>query len=381
MARPSADRVPSSARTDSPKISGRKLRSPLTRRAERVPLCATRRRRPPGVVRATRLPVTPSVLAPSVRTAAFRAEVARALLPHGFKALAEDKTLRRAASRGVVESVQFSASHRNSPVTAVCWVALSVTDKAIERVTPGWRAGGELGAAAFGDEVSFDLAEPGRHEALLAHVLERTAFFELLRAPAALLEAASRGPVPGLLEPWRIAPYLHVRLGPDAVARYAEALLAGRPELWPAFMGAVAARPDGVAGTRLDDGSSLAVEAARLGPPGFARALAEAAPRGVAPSTHREAAHLRSHLGLQLRAWGEAEHTPRLAQLDDDAVRALFAAQRATQLPADAPELVALLLAALPGAPSSPRRAAPSPRWSQYAARAEPWGRPAFELP
>ena len=193
---------------------------------------------------------------PSLRTAAFRADVARALAPRGFKALAQDMTLRRAAARGVLESVQFSSSHRNGPSSALCWIALRLTDKAIERLSPHWFAGGELGTDAFAEDISFDLAEPGRHEALLELVQRRLAFFDLLRDPAAVLDAVSRGPVPGLLEPSRVAPYLRARLDSGAVGQYAEALLAGRPELWPAFLGAVRAPPDHVNADRLDPGSA-----------------------------------------------------------------------------------------------------------------------------
>lgn len=318
-------------------------------------------------------------LAPSVRTGAFRASVARALAPLGFRALAENKALRRNAGRGVVESVEFSASHNNGPSSAVCWVALVVTDKGIERVAPGWRAGGGLGTASFGDEVSCDLAEAGTHDALLAHVLMRAAFFDLLRDASAVLDAATRGPIRGFTEAARIVPYLHVRLGPDAVARYAEGLLAGRPELWPAFVGGVNVLPSALPGPSLDEGTALGVESLRFGPPGFARALADAAPPGVAASVRREAAHLRSFLGLQLRAWGEAEHTPRLARLSDDAVLAVYARQKQTGESVDDVRLVRTLLDALPGAPSFPRRVACSPRFFQYLARAEPWSRPEFD--
>jgi hypothetical protein len=318
-------------------------------------------------------------LAPSVRTGAFRASVARALAPLGFRALAENKALRRRAASGVVESVEFSASHHNGPSSAVCWVALVVTDKSIERAAPGWRAGGDLGNASFGDEVSFDLAEAGTHDTLITHVLKRVAFFDLLRDASAVLDAATQGPIRGLVEAARLVPYLHVRLGADAVARYAEGLLAGRPELWPAFVGGVNNLPFAAPGASLDEGTVLGVETVRLGPPGFARELANAAPRGVAASVHREAAHLRSFLGLQLRAWGEAEHTPRLARLSDDAVLAVSARQKQTGESVDDVKLVRTLLAALPGAPTSPRRLACSPRYFQYLARAEPWSRPAFD--
>jgi len=315
---------------------------------------------------------------PSVRTAAFRADVARVLAARGFKALAKDMTLRRTASKGVVESVRFSASHRNGPLSAMCWVALLVTDKAIERACPGWKAGGDLGTDAFGEQASFDLAEEGRAGALRSLVVERTAFFDLVRDPGAVLEAAVRGPIPGLLEPERLGPYLQVRLGPDAVARYAEGLLAGRPELWPAFVGTVSGLLEPAPTRRLDHGTSLAVEALTRAPSGFARDLAARAPQGVAPCATLEAAHRRHHLGLQLRAWGEAEHTPRLARLDDAALESIFLRIQEPRLPVDHPALIALLLAGLPGAPTTPRRDQPTPRYFQYTARAAPWGRPVF---
>jgi hypothetical protein len=316
---------------------------------------------------------------PGVRTAAFREGVARALAPLGFKALAQHMTLRRSPARGVVESVSFSASHHNGPHRAVCWIALVVTDKAVAQVCPGWQAGGGLGTDAFGDETSFDLAEEGRAEALLELVRKRTAFFELLQQPSAVLEAASRGPVPGLLKPRQIGPYLHLRLGPEAVARFAEELLAGRPELWPAFLGIVRGSMPPHPGDRLDHGSSLAVEALTRAPPGFARDLAARAPAGVVACEQPEAGHWRHHLGLQLRAWGEADQTPGIARLDDATVRALFERMCETRLPVDHPSHIERLLEALTGAPRTPRRAAPTPRYFQYDARADPWGRPSFD--
>lgn len=322
---------------------------------------------------------TSGPISPSVRTAAFRDDVARALAPLGFKALAQNMTLRRSPSRGVVESVSFSASHRNGPHSAVCWIALVVTDKAIAQVCPGWQAGGGLDSIFFAEETSFDLAEAGRAEALEALVLERTAFFDLLRQPDAVLEAASRGPVPGLLEPARIGPYLQVRLGPESVARFAEAMLAGRPELWPAFLGVVQGLMPPQPADRLDHGSSLAVEALTRAPAGFARDLAGRAPAGVVACEQPEAGHLRHHLGLQLRAWGEADQTPGIARLDDATVRSIFERVRASGLPVDHPSHIALLLAHLPGAPRTPRREAPTPRYFQYTARAAPWGRPSFD--
>lgn len=322
---------------------------------------------------------TSSPLSPSVRTAAFRDEVARALAARGFVALARNMTLRRSPSRGVVESVRFSASHRNGPHSAVCWIALHVTDKAIARVCPDWQAGGTLGTEAFGDETSFDLAEEGRARALEEFVVEQTAFFDLLQQPSAVLEAVSRGPLPGLLEPARIGPYLQVRLGPEAVARFAEAMLAGRPELWPAFLGVVQELMPSPSARRLDHGSSLAIESLDRAPAGFARDLAARAPDGVVAATHPEAGHLRHHLGLQLRAWGEEDQTPRLARLDDATVRSVVERMRASGLPVDHRSHIELLLAHLPGAPRTPRREAPTPRYFQYTARAAPWGRPSFD--
>jgi hypothetical protein len=318
-------------------------------------------------------------LAPAQRTAAFRADVAAALRPLGFRALAQDKRLKRPAGRGVVEEVAFGSSHRNGPNSAVCWVALIVKDSAIAAVSPRWQAGGNLDVEPFADLVSFDLVEPGQPERLLTLVLRRLSFFDLLRDAPSLLAAASRGPVPGLLHPSLVVPYLRVRLGVDAVRSFAEALLAGRPELWPGFLGGVALSPD-AAKMQRDDGAQLGVELARHGAPGDAQRLAASAPPRVVVSTRRDAASLRSHMGLQLRAWGEAHLTPRLARLDDEAVLSVYAEQGRHGALVDAPERLRVLLQALGASPAEPRLAAPSPRFFQYLALAAPYGRPGFDV-
>jgi hypothetical protein len=317
-------------------------------------------------------------LAPADRTASFRADVAAELLPRGFTALADNKRLKRSAGRGVVEEVSFSSSHHNGPTSAVCWVALLVNDRAIAAVSPRWQAGGGLNVKPFADDVSCDLALPGQPARLLALVLRRLSFFDLLRDPPALLAAASRGPVPGLLHPALVVPYLRVRLGPEAAQTYAEALLAGRPELWPGFLGGIELAAETPA-HGLDDGAQLGLEIARHGAPGDAARLAAAAPPRVAVSTRRDAAHLRSHMGLQLRAWGEAHLTPRLARLDDETVLALYAEQGRQGSQVDSPDRLRVLLAALGASPPEPRQPAPSPRYFQYLARAEPYGRPPFD--
>lgn len=298
------------------------------------------------------------------RTATFRAAVAALVAPRGFRALANTKQLKRRAGAGVVEVIAFQASHQNGPTAAVCWVSLAITDKAITALAPGWRCGGPLTSEAFAEAGSWNLVERGEPARMLARVRKRLGFFERMANPAAVLDAVCVGPVAGLLRPDAVAPYLAARLGPAAVARYARALLEGRPELWPGFRCAT---------PFADDGGQLATALRTWGPPGGYAAALAAAPAGVARAVRSGPAHLRAFFGLGLRAWGERALTPRLALLDDEAIQQLSDRQRCAAPNVAAPAHIALLLAALGEPPRPPRRRAPTPRKFQYLALAAPY--------
>ncbi|MBM4359872.1 MAG: hypothetical protein FJ096_17350 [Deltaproteobacteria bacterium] len=60
-------------------------------------------------------------------------------------------------------------------------------------------------------------------------------------------------------------------------------------------------------------------------------------------------------------------------------MRSIIERMRASGLHVEHPSHIELLLAHLPGAPRTPRREAPTPRYFQYTAHAEPWGRPSFD--
>ena len=211
-----------------------------------------------------------------------------------------------------------------------------------------------------------NVADAAEASALVAHVRSRLSFFSLLEDPSATLEAACRRFVPGLLHPRQVAPYLHAHGGLTAIERYARALLAGCPELWPAFAStASGAPPKGSA--QLDDGSELAVMLARHAP-----GVEVEAPIDVVRTADRRAANLRCFYGLELRAWGEAPVAARLRTLDDERVLELSRAHTRLKLPIDSPEHVHQTLAAL-GVERRPARDRPDPLRFQYHARHAPF--------
>lgn len=297
---------------------------------------------------------------PAVVRDAFHRRVAAALAPHGFVASASATRLKRKVGART-DLIDFSSSHYNAPGSAVCFVALHVEDARVRKQVKGWRTGGVLTGPHVAAEVPTNVAVQADADRLLAEILDRLAFFELLAAPERALAEVRRRYVPGFLQPIVIAPYLATHLGAASVRAYAEAVLAARPELWPGFLGPAKAAAR-TADLLADHGAQLAValagEATQLAPPaGTARAGASIA------------AHQRDFVGLQLRAWGEPEAAAALARLDDAAVAALRDAQEALGTPLTTDRQAARLALAATGADRAPRRKAPSPVHFQYHAR------------
>ncbi len=84
-------------------------------------------------------------------------------------------------------------------------------------------------------DVSLQVATARGATSLIRHIVGALALFDLLDdAPRALEEVSVRH-VTGIVDPDVFVPYLVARLGRGHAAGYARALLAGRPELWPAF--------------------------------------------------------------------------------------------------------------------------------------------------
>lgn len=302
---------------------------------------------------------------PAEVTAEFRARLAKELAGDGFVAQRSGKQLVRPGALGK-HCIELTSSHRNAPGDVTCWVSLWFKDAKIAKLDPAWRAGGGLAVEPFADEAPTNVADAAEASALVAHVRSRLSFFRLLEDPGATLEDVCRRFVPGLLHPAQVAPYLRIHGGAAAVERYARALLAGCPELWPGFAStASGAPPRGSA--RPDYGSELAAILATHAP-----GVDIEAPDGVVRTFDRSAANLRSFYGLELRAWGEAAIAARLWTLDDEHVLALSGAHGRLELPIDSPKHVQLTLAAL-GVERSPARDRPDPMRFQYHARHAPF--------
>jgi len=185
---------------------------------------------------------TPPAGSPAEVSEAFRARLASALAPLGFEPRAKGAKLVRKRPRAT-HRIELSSSYRNRPGDVTCWVTLLYEDEATRAIAPQWVAGGGLGVAPFsrGDDLPSNVADPREAAALIAVVLDRLAFFDVMDDPAAVLTRVSAGYFAGLVDPVRIVPYLRTHLGAEAVRAYARALLGGRQELWPAF----AAEPPG----------------------------------------------------------------------------------------------------------------------------------------
>jgi hypothetical protein len=240
-------------------------------------------------------------------------------------------------------------------------VSLAITDRAVAALAEHWSAGGPLDENTFREIPELDITVPASATRLVTLITKELPFFDLAAAPAKLLAAAQRRYVPGFVAPTTIAPYLRVHLGPEAVGTYADGMLRGRPELWPAFVGKLGTS----GGVQPDHGTELARMLATLAP---SHTIA-APPRGTVTCTDLRAANLRAHFGLQLRAWGEPDAAGLLRRVDDAAIRALYS-ERTT---VDDRDYAARVLHAATGEKRRPARTKPTPRYYQYQVLHGPW--------
>jgi hypothetical protein len=306
---------------------------------------------------------------PAEVTADFRARLSSELTPHGFVPRRLGATFVR-RQKHTTHRIELASSHRNVPGDVTCWVRLLFEDRQVQKRADRWTAGGQLGLGAFPDPPPSNIADPDEADALLARVLRTLDFFSLLEDAARAEVEVCRRYVPGLIEPGRVVPYLLAHCGEEAVSSYASALLQARPELWPAFVGRMPASGKEVP-LLLDHGTALARELA-----GYNVPIRETAPADTAEASDLRAAGLRSHFGLQLRAWGEPEAAALLRRVDDERVRVLNTAQKERGPLVDDIAGAEVLLEEL-GEQRPPRRQAPSPRLFQYYALHPPfasWG-------
>jgi hypothetical protein len=296
---------------------------------------------------------------PALVTNDFHERLAKELAPLGF--VAHSKAFVRKQMKAT-HRIEMSSSHHNAPGNVTCWIALTVTDTEIARVEEGWRAGGQLGGADFQDEPPQNVADRASANELVERVRRRLSFFDLVDDARAVLTGACQRYVPGIFDPRVLVPYLRVRLGDDAVKEYARALLAGRPELWPAFAGARAGALKPRAGIGLDHGAQLALALAKLDV-----ALTDDRPRDAIESSDPACANLRSFFGLQLRAWGEVEAAGALRRIPDARIKKLRHEQeQLTGTIVDNVEYVMIVLREVRRDARAPRRKAPRPRLFQY---------------
>jgi hypothetical protein len=305
---------------------------------------------------------------PAVVTESFRRRVAAATAPPGFAPRQRGTVLVRRRARGITHRITLGSSHYNTPGHVAAFVGLFWENPDVTALEPQWLAGGQLNSASFGDEIATNVASHEEADALLAHIVERLAWFDLLDDPTRLLDQVRRRYVPGMVDPSRVVPYLRARSGAEAVRAYAVSLLEGRPELWPGFLGGepLAARETSAQG--LDEGSDLARMLARHAPEVFVPA-----PEDAVSSTDLRAANLRAFLGLQLRAWGELDAAAELRRFEDTPVLDLHQAQKALAASVDSLESVQVVMDAVLGERRAPRRARPLPRFCQYRTRHPPW--------
>jgi hypothetical protein len=295
---------------------------------------------------------------PAEVTADFRSQLAELLQPHGFAARAKGARFVRKRARNVHE-ISLGSSHYNAPGGVTCFVTYWFFDAACKAAYPDWRGGGSFEGPAFFEREGNNIARADEAAALLRRMVERLAFFELLERPGELLPKVCERYVPGFYEPHVIVPYLRVHLGAEAVRTYVRALLTGRPELWPAFLGAAHAPEQ--PGRLPDHGTSLA--RALLAEEALA---ASEAPLDAVLSKGGSAGNLRSHFGLLLRAWGEPAAAGLLRRSSDEAVERLQT-QRDT-LPdrtVDSVDAARLALELTTGEARDPARLRPEPRHFQ----------------
>lgn len=307
---------------------------------------------------------------PADVTRDFRERLARALVDRGFVARRQNsRFVRRHGS--VTESVELSSSHHNTRGDVAGWVGLFVEDKAL----PGWRAGGNLGSPAFKQDRDWNIADRDNADEVLDHVVTSLAFFALAADPDQLLARVCTRYVAGFVDPSVVVPLLAERRGDEAVATYARALLDGRGELWPGFLG----QRDGTIAkstARPGHGAELALMLATHAP-----GVVIAPPADAVRARDQGAANLRGHIGLQLRAWGEAAAAPLLRRVDDARVLALRDAQKRVGMTVDDPVSARLALREVSGEDRALRRRKPKPRLFQYEVLHEPFVRADAKAP
>jgi hypothetical protein len=305
---------------------------------------------------------------PSVVTDEFRARIARDLVPRGFAVRARGASLVRKRGKNT-HRIDFSSSHKNAEGYVVCWVGPFFEDAAVRKTEKGWRAGGLLTGPAFAEEGSTNVAVPADADALAERIVQHLAFFDLLEDPARVLVEVRRRYVPGLVAPVVVVPYLRARLGAGAVSEYASALLAARPELWPAFASTRAGSAATTHGVALaDHGTQLAMVITA------AEESALKVPADVVTSNQPPARSLRCFFGRQLRAWGEPAAAAELRSVGDEDILRARAAQDALGEPiVDSVAAARLVLHLAAREDRLPARPAPSPRLFQYHVLHEPF--------
>lgn len=290
----------------------------------------------------------------------LRSSLADRLTPLGFEPRAQLKSFVRKRGGGV-HRVVLGAGRAIRP-------SLVYEDAPTRKLEKGWTAGGPLGAADFGPEEGLEEGIASSAAAYVDYLVKRVRFFDLFDVPEALLGEVSRRYVPGFLAPRVVIPFLRARVGASGVSAYAAALLAGRPELAPAYA-TVLSQDEAAPDREGDHGTQLACGVRAHG------ADLPVVPPATVQSKLATSRHLRCFFGRQLRAWGETEAAHLLARVGDEPIQAAYARQKTLGASlVDRIDAASLVLELATGEKRAPRRAEPKPRLFQYHARmAEPF--------
>lgn len=304
---------------------------------------------------------------PALVSAEFRARIAARVVPLGFVARAQNKALVRKQGKNV-HRISFASSHYNTPGDVAAFVHLDYVDAETRRLEAGWRAGGQVGDPTFSAPLRTNVADSEQADRLADAIAREVGFFDQFESPPAIASEVMRRYVPGLVDPEVVAPYLRAHLGEEVVISYADALLAGRPELAPAFVTAIASEHEDP--QLRDHGTQLARSVRQHG----ARRYPAVSPDTVRSTKGRG---LRCFFGRQLRAWGEPEAAHALRTVGDEELLRVHDAQKAIETPlVDSSAAARLALALALGVDRAPRRSRSSPRLFQYYALHEPFSMP-----
>lgn len=270
-----------------------------------------------------------------------------------------------------VDRVVLHAESYGSPGWVTCLVLFAIEDSAILAIAPSWERVLFLSSLREVDFPTANLARTADGDWLVYQIEAALEFFDLAANPQDLLAEASRRYVPGFEEPSLVAPLLRAYLGPEAVARYASALLRGRPELWPAFLAHRGETTLPRALENADHGSQLASMVGSHAP----GAKLVRPPADTVRSPSMRAASLRASMGLQLRAWGEPTAAGLLRRVGDDQLEALYDDIRKQHIDRvdDARGARAVLRVAT-GEDRPCRREGPEPLYYQYERLHAPFG-------